>query len=208
MLKITIPSILIALLLFSCASQYHVLNPPGILFDSLETSDPIQFRFKYDILTYRSNTKLAKKEDKKGIKILGIEITNNSGTDLIFDEDIKVKSGTKTVRLMDVGNIHDELKQNVPIYLIYLVLTPLRGNINNSDGGPSASEQTLTVPYGYALGPLLAGINMGVAAKSNNKFFEDLEMHNLKNRIIKNGETVQGIIGIKATTNIPLKISY
>lgn len=64
--------------LFSCASRYKMIEPESINYLSVKEDKGVKFEYKYDLLS----KKYAKKEEKKGVKIVAVKVTNNSGSDL------------------------------------------------------------------------------------------------------------------------------
>jgi hypothetical protein len=49
---------------------------------------------------------------------------------------------------------------------------------------------------------------MIIASSANRNFKIELDSNNLRNKVIKQGETVHGLIGIYNTTNEALKIEF
>lgn len=132
--------------------------------------------------------------------LVAVKITNTTGRPLKFPEDIALQAGNQDIMLLDPQFIHSKLKQGVPIYLLYLLFTPMKLYTNNSNGDYNSYD------VGYLLGPGLTALNMGIAASANNKFKEDLLDYSLANRVIEDGETVYGIIGFQDVGYAPIKI--
>ena len=66
--------------------------------------------------------KYAKKEFKKQIDVVAIQITNNSQRDLTFGKDVKLtKYDGQELLIINNNQVHSSLKQGVPIYLLYLL---------------------------------------------------------------------------------------
>ena len=193
--------VLLASFLFGgCASNYHAINPPSVAFPSSRSVNGIDFTYKYDLLRTYGNNKYAKKEDKKGVRVVAVEITNNTGRDLIFPADFQLVSGDRQVQLLDPVSVHQQLKQGVPIYLLYLLFTPM--NLYTHD----ESGVTSTTRIGLFLGPGLTALNIGIAASANNSFKEELLLYDLNNLEIRDGDTVVGLIGIPDTGFSPLEL--
>jgi hypothetical protein len=87
------------------------------------------------------------------------------------------------------------LKQGVPVYLLYLLLTPM--NLYTGDD---------VTPIGLVLGPGIAFGNMIGAGGANQNFLKELESFNLMNKSIQPGETLYGIIGIRDSGYNPITI--
>lgn len=166
----------------SCATVYKPVDLRNKRRGNQTTSNGVTLTYNYDVL----KKGYGKKEHEKKIRVIQIEINNQSGNDLIFGKDLKITESNGEERyLLSNDKIFNSLKQHPAGYLFYLVLTPLP--LNNDVN-----------PIGYVLGPLLALGNLIMAANANNKFRVQLEQTNLQGQIIKNGTTVFGLIGINA----------
>ncbi|WP_020531676.1 hypothetical protein [Flexithrix dorotheae] len=175
----------IILILSSCASGYTTINPANIYYQSSSDHGSVSFAYKYEVLNERGNKKYAKKEVKKGIKLVAIKVENHSNEDLVFGKDYVVYSGDRPVNLLESSFIHSQLKQGVPIYLLYLLLTPMQFTSNEE-----------STHIGLVIGPGITLGNMIGAGTANANFKKELENNLLNNREIKSGETVYGLIGI------------
>ncbi|MFC4689675.1 hypothetical protein ACFO5T_04460 [Dokdonia genika] len=200
-IKITLLLITIASFT-SCASGYKMIEPETINYISTNESDNVKLEYKYDLL----HKKYAKKEEKKGVKLVAIKITNNSGKAVMFGRDAKLtyENGTE-VYVMENEKAFKTLKQSPASYLWYLLLTPV--NLYTTDTNSNGfQEETSSTPIGLILGPGLAGGNMIAASSANKKFKEELLEYNVNGTIIKNGETKYGLIGIEADSFDALKL--
>lgn len=189
-------------LLNSCASGYRMINPEGLNYVSKNTNKEVSFEYKYDLLV----KKYAKKETKKGLKLVAVKLSNNTDRDLVFGKDIKLtyENGNE-LYIMENEKVFKDLKQSVPSYLFYLLLTPINlyTTKTNSNG---IQEETSSTPIGLILGPALAGGNMIAAGSANKKFKTELLQYNIAGTMIKKGETKYGLIGIKAENYDAIKI--
>ena len=188
--------LVIFVMLNSCASSYHKINPNNLSYNSNDTKNGVTLDYKYDLLS----KKYSKKETKKGVKVIAIKISNNSQSDIIFGKNFKLvyNNGNELI-IMNNDKVFKSLKQNTISYLFYLLLTPL--NLTVSSGSQSTST-----PIGFIIGPGLAGGNMLVAGSANKKFKNELLEFNLQGVTIKKGETKSGLIGIKSDNYDAIKI--
>ncbi|HHB52241.1 MAG TPA: hypothetical protein ENK75_04260 [Saprospiraceae bacterium] len=195
-IKITL-LITVALTLTNCASGYKMIEPKTINYISANESDGVKLEYKYDLL----DKKYEKKELKKGVKLVAVKITNNSGKDLMFGRDAKLayENGTE-VYVMENEKAFKTLKQSPASYLWYLLLTPM--NFYTAENG----QETSSTPVGLVVGPGLAGGNMIAAGSANKKFKEEMLEYNVNGTIIKSGETKYGLIGIKTDSFDALKL--
>ena len=183
--------LIVALCIFSiqCASGYKAINPASLNYKSPNASESVAVDYKYNLMS----KKYAKKEDKKNLSIVAIQITNNTESDLIGGQNLRLVNSTGNP-LNRVSNdvAYAQLKQSTPVYLLYLLLTPLRLDINT---GTSSSS----TPIGYGVGPGITALNMITAGSANGKFKEELATYNFDGMTIKPGETVHCIIGINSS---------
>jgi hypothetical protein len=197
--------IIIIILLFTaissltnCASGYKMIAPISINYVSTNETDNVKLEYKYDLL----DKKYAKKELKKGVKLVAIKITNNSDKDLMFGRDatLTYENGTE-IFVIENDKVFKTLKQSAASYLWYLLLTPTNLYTIDSNG-----RQTSTTPIGLIIGPGLAGVNMIAAHSANKKFKTEMLEYNINGSIIKKGETKYGLIGIRAYSFDSLKL--
>ncbi len=200
-IKITLLFIAISTLT-NCASGYKMIEPKSINYISTNETNNVKLEYKYDLL----DKKYAKKELKKGVKLVAIKITNNSDRDLMFGRDAKLTYGNGTeIYVMENEKTFKTIKQSPASYLWYLLLTPVNfyTTKTNSNG---FQENTSSTPIGLILGPGLAGGNMIAAGSANKKFKTEMLEYNINGTTIKKGETKYGLIGIKADSFDSLKL--
>jgi hypothetical protein len=105
-------------------------------------------------------------------------------------------NGSTMIFPMDAISTKNALKQSVPGYLFYLLMTPLTLSINNSN----------PYPIGLILGPLLTGGNMLAAGSANNNLYRELVKYDILYRDIQPGETVFGLVAFRNLDYAPLTI--
>ncbi|MGB5983123.1 MAG: hypothetical protein WBG46_13355 [Nonlabens sp.] len=186
----------------SCASGYRNIYPTEIKYRSSYQDSDVKLEYKYDVLT----KKYAKKEDKKSIKVVAIRLTNNSDKDVVFGRDFDlIYTNGNSIELIDNDRLFKELKQQPATHLLYLLLTPL--NVYSTKTTSNGVEQN-TFPVGLIVGPGLAAGNLITASTANGKFKDDINRYDLTDKLIKKGETVYGIIGIRSRYADALKIKF
>ena len=189
---------LIPILLFcSCAARYRAINPTAAHYSEIESNS--NFTYKYNVLRQAGNKKLAKKEDKRNIRVVAVKIVNNTGQTLRYGQNYKIYAGTREALLLDPETASRAIRQTVPTYLLYLLLTPMRLNIDNGDDSKS-------YPIGYVIGPAITAGNVAVAATANKRFRQELTDHDILEREIRNGETFYGLITIRDDGFMPLTL--
>ena len=187
--------VVVILSLNSCASSYKMIEPSSLNYLSVKENDGVKFEYKYNLL----NKKYSKKEDKKSLKIAAVKITNNSGRDLHFGNDISITyENGNLINIVDNDYAFKTLKQSTATYLLYLLLTPT--SIYRTETTDGFTETETIFPIGLILGPGIAGGNMLIAGSANKKLKKELMEYDLSDKIIKNGETKVGLIGIQSTS--------
>jgi len=200
-LKLTI-LFLTMLTLTNCASGYKTIEPASLQFLSTSEADGIKLEYRYNLL----DKKYAKKEIKKGVRLVAVKVTNNSTKDITFGKDVVLgfDNGSEAY-VFDNNYTTKTLKQGTLSYLFYLLLTPL--NLYTYDTSSyGGQEVTSSTPVGLILGPGLAGGNMIAAGSANKKFETEMTNYNINGAVIKKGETKYGLLGIKADGFDALKL--
>ena len=202
-MKIFKTTILLVIIIsfFNCASSYKAINPNGINYLSVNETAGVKLEYKYDLL----DKKYAKKEDRKGIKLIAVKITNNSNKDLTFGRDLNLTyENGSSIFIMDQEKTFKYLKQSPATHLFYLLLTPV--NLYTTKPRSGYQETTSSTPIGLILGPGLAAGNMIVASSANKKFKTEISKFNIYGSLIRKGETKYGLVGIKSDSFDALKL--
>lgn len=174
-------------ILSSCASRYQLIEPESLNYLSVIESGDVKLEYKYDLL----NKKYAKREPRKEVRLVAVRISNNSDRDLVFGRDLKLTYGNGTVvGLVDNDKVYKKLRQRSYLYSLYLLLTPMKLNIEQN-GSSTTSD------VGLILGPGIAGGNLLVSILANRRFKMELLTNNLNHVVIKKGETRVGLVGIR-----------
>jgi hypothetical protein len=189
--------------LCSCATSYKQIQPSTLTYSGSSSEGGVTLGYRYDVLREKGNKKYAKRESLRGIRVIAVKIANNSSTALTIGQNCSLMSAVGPVSIVDPSVVHVQLKQGVPIYLLYLLMTPLQFNVTRSSGN---SVETSSTPIGFVLGPALAIGNMAAAGGANQNFLRELEKYNLANKTINPGETVYGLIGIRDIGVNPLRL--
>jgi hypothetical protein len=189
--------IAICLFLTSCASGYKKINPEMIRYTSRNESNAVILEYKYDVL----KRKYRKKEIKNSIKLVSVKITNFTDQDIVFGKNVYLAyENGNAVSLVESKTLYDITKQQPASYLWYLSTVTSVSTINTSMKSAS--------PLGLIIGPTIASVNMIIASSANRNFKIELDSNNLTNKVIKQGETVHGLIGIYNTKSEALKIEF
>lgn len=192
-----------AFILSGCAASYKPIYPVSLNYDSHQSKNGVELSYKYDVLRQNGNKKYAKKENKKGVKLVAVKITNNSQSVVNIGKNLTLYSGNNQIIPMEPLVIKESIKQIVPGYLPYLLLTFVNLTTTKSQNG--TIEQNV-IPVGLILGPGITLGNMLIAGDANAKLLDELKLYNLIGRDIKPGETVYGIIGVRDMGYSPITV--
>ncbi|WP_396601974.1 hypothetical protein [Algibacter sp. R77976] len=193
--------IVVVISLFSCASTYKTIYPNTVNYLSESKVEGLKLEYKYDLL----DKKYAKKEVKKGVKLVALKITNNTDRDLIVGKDFSlVYANGSDVNILDLEKTFVSLKQSPATHLLYLLLTPL--NLYTTESQNGFQQTTSSTPIGLVIGPGLAAGNMIAAGSANKKFKNEISENNIYGSVIKKGETKVGLVGIKSFSHDALKL--
>ncbi|EMR03644.1 hypothetical protein [Cesiribacter andamanensis] len=194
-----------AVVLSSCAGSYHQIYPRSLEYSYATAAQaPVTLGYRYDVLSQRGNKKFARKEEKNNIQLMAVQLTNNTSTPLVFGRDIQLTNNNVVVNPLPSGLVHKQLKQQAPLFLLYLLMSPMKVTVTKATNG-FVTEQSV-YPVGLILGPALGVGNMVVASGNNQKFQAELLQHDLVGRIIQPGETVYGLVGVGHTGYAPLSV--
>lgn len=130
-------------------------------------------------------------------------LTNNTDSAINVSKDLSFYSGNHQVIPMEPALIKNILKQIVPVYIPYLLLTFV--NLTVTKITPS-NTTTNVYPIGLVLGPVITIGNMAVAGSGNSNMLMELNEYNILNKDIKKGETIYGIIGIRDIGYSPISV--
>lgn len=188
-----------------CAGSYTAMQPNRIAtytsVSSAPTAGAVDLAYQYDALRLRGgNKKYVKKEGKKGYHVVAIRLTNNAGRDVNFSRDLTVLSGERPITPVPAAIAGQDLKQGVPIYLLYLLLNLQIGGTRDVQTGVTTGGTFLPT------GPFIAAGNMIGASVANANMRKELETYDLTNRTIKPGETVYGLLSLRETAVAPLRV--
>jgi hypothetical protein len=186
-----------------CASSYKPIIPENINYTAKTTSDDVLLEYKYDVLLERGNKKYAKREKKKLMQVAAVKITNNSNETLTLGENAVFMAGNNSFTPLEPTITHSQLKQGVPIYLLYLLFS--NGKLVTEEtyvNGTKTGESSF--PIGLIVGPGLTLYNMLKAGNANQQFLAEMQRNHVPAKQVRPGETVYGLISIPNSSYNPL----
>lgn len=189
-----------AVTLTNCASGYQTIQPRSLNYVSNHETDDVKLEYKYDLL----DKKYAKKELKKGVKLVSVKITNNTANDLVLGDQINLAyENDSNVLILENDKVFKTLKQSPATYLFYLLLTPVTLSVTRETNNSLSSQ---SFPLGLVVGPGLAAGHLIASSSANKKFKKELLDYSIYGTVIPAGETKYGLIGIKTDTFDALKL--
>jgi len=193
----------ISLLLTSCAGAYHPIKPGILSYNAHNNLDQIDFSYKYGVNQERQNKKYAKKEIKKGVSVIAVQIKNNTNKPIVIKDNISFYANNQRVYPLEPLALKSMLKQQGGYYLFYLLFTPMTFTTFDGNGNVQSSY-----PYGLVLGPALAFGNLIGASTANKTMINEFSKENIITKTIEPGEKVSGLMAIKTFDYPELTIRY
>lgn len=187
-LKILI--ILSTVLLYSCAKVYNPINPQDLEYVLHSNVDNVKLSYKYDVLREKGNKRMAKKESKYNLKIIAVEIKNNSDSAITIGKDVQFVADNVFVFPMEPIDIKYYLNQPTAAYLPGLLASILYLKILYND-------YVNIFPIGALISVPYVIDNMLTSNKANKKFAKELELNNVIKTEILPGQTIYGLIGVR-----------
>lgn len=177
--------------------RYHTIQPESIPFERKMSNQCLSYSYQYDVLELVGNSRYAKKEHKKNFRIVAVEITNLTDSQLIFSEDIKVLIRGNEVALLNPYFVKSKIRQLVPIYVLYL---PMGLYIYRY------REENYT-SFNFPIGIPLTIINLSVSAFANKNFKDELIEYDLTKAVLNPHKKAYGILCFTGSDNSPITFS-
>lgn len=187
------------MLCLSCASSYKAISPQTLYYPAMEENENLVYGYQYDVLSLSHNRRYAKKEKKRGIRLMGVKITNLTDRTLVFRDDVVVRMGDRIVYPLSTDHVRKQIRQIVPLYLLYSFLTINISDCNGTPTGGYDCDQRV-IPIGVGI----AAANVAVAANANAQFRRELQMYNVYDKEIKPGQTIHGLMAMYSEYTAPL----
>ena len=187
-----------------CAGSYSLIRPNNIkTYTPSGSSGPVEMAYQFDALRQNGrNKKYVKKEAKLGYHVVAVRVTNNWDRDVNFSRDLNLIYGDRPIAPVSAAVSARDLRQGVPIYLLYLLA--------NVTVGSTVDARTKETTGGTFLptGPLIAGGNMLVAGGANSNLRKEFAAYDLTDRTLKPGETAYGILSLRESSVAPMRVEF
>ncbi|MEJ0034360.1 MAG: hypothetical protein WDO15_30285 [Bacteroidota bacterium] len=179
-----------AMLMFlvsQCAVKYRPIEPEKVEYDQVFENDEIKLSYRYDVLNYRGNPKLAKFERRTGLRVVAAAFTNKSTRTFNIDRDIDIFTDEEDPYYLDGITAAKRLQQHTRVYLFYSLLLYAKFDC---DGRGLNCVPTYVIPAGVPL----TVYNMMKAKKANRDMSKEFEKYSVFTRNIEPGQTVYAIL--------------
>lgn len=192
-MKSTIYYFIILIFFSSCATSYRQVRPERFTYTNVNKTEELDFYYRYDVMERIGNKRIAKKERKKGLRIVAIQIKNNSEASLTF-KDLKIMAGDREIIPADMTTVHKQLNQNVAPYILYSVIS-----LNQTD--PVTRQTTVVFPIGIFVG----AYNMIMAGVANHSFKKEVINKDIRYIVVPPGETRHALMAIAILEPLALR---
>ena len=189
-----------------CSSSYHAINPENVSFSAKTESNNVELQYKYDVLAEAGNKKYAKREKKSLVQVVAVKYTNNTDRIIDLSKDVHLTAAAIKFTPLTPVLAHRQLKQEVPLYLLYLLSAPVQLPAKQKYENGKVVEKAEPLPIGLFLGPGLSIYNIFKASTANKRFLEELKRYDVSNHKLMPGESVFGLIPIANSGYAPLSI--
>lgn len=179
----------------SCASRYNPVHPELLQYRGGVTVDSVDFKYRYDVMSENENKKYAKKELRKGYRLLAIEVTNNSSKPVTMKQDYELYHDNYLTPALPLTVAKKKLRQNAELMLLYspVVLFTTKTEVRQVGNNLVFVQKRTNYPIGAAIG---LG-NFLVALNANSKFKKELRHNDLWMQTIQPHQKRQGFLFIK-----------
>ena len=183
--------VLLAFILTQCAVSYKPIEPEKVEYEAVSENDDLRFAYRYDVLYYRHNPKLAKFEKTRGVRIVAAQITNKTNRTLNFarDMDLFTEEGEYPYTV-DPATAAKKFSQQPAPYLLYGLLFYAKVDC---EGVGLDCKLSKIIPFGLGIGV----VNMIIASRANHAVKKEFEQYSIENRNIAPGETVYAILALE-----------
>lgn len=195
-MKRTLLAAVLGALCFGCASTYKPIFPDDVSFSATTQDGGLKMQYKYDVLADAGNRKYAKKEDRRRVRIVAVNVQNNTGRAITLGRDAELYSGKMQLFPLTGPDVKQELRQVKGLYMIWSIVWVVLSKCDDGDCS------TIPLPVGLVIG--LA--NMGTAGKANNDLLYDFNRHNITDKTIPPGESVTGLIAVRGFSGQEIRL--
>ncbi len=161
--------LIIALLFSACAASYKNLKLESEAFYEKASTKNFDFNYKYNILSTSGNAFFARKENRKGLKLVGVKLENKSNDTIFLLNDLQILSNGKNLEFKTTEESYKLLKQKPVLHLLEAFSIVFYSQNGFQGGGIFISP----------IGIFFAIPNVLIAANANNKMYKDFSSYNI-----------------------------
>ncbi len=175
----------------SCARPYRKIKMTDIPFNEYRDENSISYSVRQGVMYNLKNLFYAKREFKKDVNLIAFKIINKTDLPLNIN-DLQFYCGA-ALPLIPISkeDYYNTIKQKAALYWLYspgVVVYPRP---------PKGSKKFIPLPFGIPI----AAVNYGVALKANKKLQNDLNLLDLRNKVIQPKDSIEGILTFKNVDN-------
>lgn len=199
------------IIISSCARPYRKLSMSAIPFKENRVENKISYSVRQALMFNTKNYFYSKRELKKDLSLMAFKIVNTSD-EVININDLQFSCGaTIPIAPIRKEDYYNTVKQKAGLYWLYsvgfmvypkpAVYKDATGIQYNKPDNPKKliknGKQFIPLPFGLPI----AAANFGIAYKANKKLKKDLELLDLKDKVIQPHDSIVGILPFKGVQN-------
>ena len=179
---------LVTALFWNCASNYRLIQPETLSFDSAQDTlvgQKLAINWRYDVLKEAGNRSYARMERKQEVSLLALRLFNSGEDTLAFPESVVITDGS--------GLLWPLPMEEAAEVFIQRTREPGEGAVEVEGG------------HGIILAAGL--VNLAKGLNANIRFVKELDAHYLVGRDIPPGSTVTGLLALPVRPGAKLSFS-
>ena len=200
---------IVSFIFSGCARVYHTIDPDLHRFENKkELMENVDIYYSYGAQKMAGNKPATRKENKRGVTLIAVQIHNNSDEPVRLSENLfSIHSGSgRMIAILNSLSYMDATQQSAPSFVIWYGLAGI-GYTRESSTGPSGTATTNTFTWSPL--PLAIGvINAIIAGVANKKQRDNLFVESIFDRTIAPKSVLSGLIPIGENRYSELHFSY
>jgi hypothetical protein len=196
----------IGVIFSGCARTFFSIDPSAISYTGTKhLADDVYITYRYNVQEMNANRPYARKERKKDMRLIAVEIRNNSTTEFILNRDslsILTPTGGE-VQVLETGTYTKAIRQYSETFVIFYGLA----GFGVAWGSDSNGEEFFNMSYNPI--PLAVGVGNAIFAESSNsKQKRNLLAFEIFDKPIEPGEKLYGLLPVQTEGHPELIFKY
>ena len=190
----------IGVILSSCARTYYAIDPSAIEYTGTKKlADDVYITYRYNVQEMNANRPYARKERKKDMRLIAVEISNNRTTEFTLNRDslsILTTLGGE-VQFLETRQYTKAIRQYSETFVIFYGLA----GIGAAWGSDPNGEGFFNMSYNPI--PLAVGVGNAIFAESSNsKQKRNLRAFEIFDKPVAPGKKLHGLLPVQ-TEGLP-----